>query len=58
MKLVSYSQLSEKAKQNAIKDYISGWYEGRPEIILDPEEVHELLLDNDDEYFYTMDGDS
>lgn len=50
MKVYSFKQLSIKAKNKAIDDYIKGWKETHPNEQLDHFTVFDMLWDNEDKY--------
>lgn len=55
MKKYKFKELDKGARDIAIIDYLNGWRETHDESI-DSDDVVEILLDNNDNFFYTKKG--
>ena len=51
-----YTELSKKAQNKAVKDYMEGWEETHPNDPLDGYEVHGILSTDLIHYTYDNDG--
>ena len=56
MKLYKYNQLSKKSQAKAILDYKNGWKETHPKENLSTDTVHDILLNDLEDYRYSQGG--
>ena len=55
-KLYKFNELSKKAKEHAVKDYVDGWNEVRATNDIDHATALRIIRQNNDEWFYTEQG--
>lgn len=55
--MYKYEELSQRAQNKALKDYLDGWLETHPNDPLDADESHYTLLQDLTDYRYSKSGE-